>query len=251
MVAPATQIRLAAVKPLVRYVDEHQAVIETWFQLADQPSAKRMPRQVDVRVELMTDNGFYDETCARVALNDNIGVIRLDVAEPSRWWPAGMGDQSLYSLHVVLERRSALQDEWIGDIGLTSVRHPEEAESWLLVNGQPINFDCIIPIDRIDERALLPVSGNTLMIVRDHYGQDLLYNAADRAGILVIQAIPIHPEGQPEREVAAQIHRLSTHPCLAGWYVGHQGRITDELAEQIRKLDPSRQVFRDVPDSAA
>ena len=105
---------------------------------------------------------------------------------------------------------------------------------------------------RIDERHLLPATGDSLMLVRDHYGTDLLYQAADRAGILTLQCVPIHPLGEPERDVDDQIDRLAAHPSLAGYYVGHLGQLSDELARRIRALDPTRTVFRELPvDHAA
>src|SRR5690606_12906808 len=92
---------------------------------------------------------------------------------------------------------------------------------------------------------------NSLLIVRDHYGTDLLYDAADRAGILMVQCVPIHPSGEPERDVAVEISRLAGHPSLAGWYVGHLGNLSDRLAAAIRTLDPPHTIFRELPGEAA
>lgn len=243
--------RFTSVRPLVRYVDAEQAVIETWLDVRPPMPAMsvRARRTVDVLMELTADTGFNDETLVHLDLNDHQASARFQVVEPDRWWPAGMGDQSMYRLKLTLLANDEPVDVWEGSIGLTSVRSPARitADSLLLVNGQPCHVQTIVHVDRIDDRSLLPVAGDSLLIVRDHYGPDLLYDAADRAGILVVQCVPIDPEGMPEREVNAQILRLASHPCLAGWYVGHMGQLSDGLAARIRSLDPSHSVFRTFP----
>ena len=98
----------------------------------------------------------------------------------------------------------------------------------------------------------MPACGDSLLLVRDHYAPDLLCAAADSAGILLIQAIPIDPDGQPERRLDAEVCRLTHHPSLAGYFVGHLGQLSDRIAHRLRELDPTRAVFRRYPlDPAA
>ena len=245
-------VRLSSVRPLVRYVDEEQAVIDTHvFAAPSLPGDDRPPNPtVDINVEINGSDGFHDEGETRLRLVDGSASMRFEVIQPQRWWPAGMGDQSLYELTVNIVFNDELVDQRTVTMGLTSVRRDGPAANpsmALLVNGQVCEIQSIVVMDRVDERALLPVTGTSLLLVRDHYGPDLLYDAADRAGILLVQCIPIHPDGRPEVDVASQINRLSAHPSLAGWFVGHLGQISDEVAGHIQSLDPTRTVFRDLP----
>lgn len=252
----ARPVRLSSVRPLVRYVDEEQAVIDTHLSAAPALPEDDMPPnpEVDVNVEINGSDGFHDEGETRLRLVDGSAAMRFEVVQPQRWWPAGMGEQSLYELTVNIVVRDELIDQRSVTIGLTSVR-PDRLNAResgddavaLLVNGQMCDIRSIVVMDRVDERALLPVTGTSLLLVRDHYGPDVLYDAADRAGILLVQCIPIHARGTPEVDVAAQIDRLSTHPSLAGWFVGTAGPVGNEVARRIEALDPARTVFRDLP----
>jgi len=247
----------AWLRPMVRYVDAEQAVIDVQVihpkaHHAPIHEVKGLDTLVELWMQITGSDGFVDEHRTPMRLQDGTGSARFEVVEPQRWWPAGMGDQSLYELTLslvgardeVLERRSAT-------IGLTSVRADNTDDDVdaprLLVNGEICEVRTVLPVDRIDERALLPATGDSLLLVRDHYGPDVLYRAADRAGILLVQCVPIHPEGYPEVGVGAQVDRLSEHPSLAGWFVGHLGRISDDVADRLRKLDPTRSVFRRFP----
>jgi hypothetical protein len=107
-------------------------------------------------------------------------------------------------------------------------------------------------IDHADAASLLPATGESLLLVRDHYGEQTLYDAADRAGILLVQSVPIDSEGTPSLAVREQLDRLCSHPCLAGYYVGHLGPLAERVEHTLRQMDPTRAIFRRFPlDHAA
>ena len=249
------QPRLSSVRPLVRYVDESQAVIDIHFTLLPMVPTHEEPAlplgAVEVLVEMVGADGFFDEQRSRVDLRGLEGNVRMEIVHPERWWPAGMGEQSLYCFKVTLVHQGEATDMRTVTVGFTSVRmdhrRPCANRAELLVNGQVCPIDAVMPIDLIHERRLLPIAGHSLLIVRDHYGPDVLYEAADRAGILLIQCVPIDPAGKPEEGMADQVDRLSAHPSLCGWFVGHLGRIADDVAARLHALDPTRSVLRTVP----
>ena len=252
--------RLSSLRPLVRYVDEHQAVIDTQFaahagMTGIEQASPADAADIEVRVEVTGSDGFYDESQLPLQHVQAQGSIRLEIVQPQRWWPAGMGDQPLYELNVTLIRRDQIIEQRSVSLGLTSVRKPTTQDPMdvdtLLINGQVYQVETLIPVDRTDESQLLPAGGDTLLVVRDHYGPDVLYQAADRAGILLIQCLPIHPAAALEQEFAQQIDRLAAHPSLAGWFVGHLGKASDDLAQYIKQLDPTRFVFRELPMAPA
>ena len=244
---------ISAVRPLVRYVDSEQAVIELHVTTRPHhlPAAPRNERPPEVWMQITGTDGFYDEQRAPLTLDGAQGRTRFDIVEPQRWWPAGMGDQPLYEMTLTLVHGDAQLDAQSVTLGLTSVRPDvggiESDKPHLLVNGEICVVRTVLPVDSVDERQLLPATGDSLLLVRDHYGPDVLYQAADRAGILLVQSVPIHPRAEPEREVARQVDRLAAHPSLAGWFVGHLGRLSDRVAQRLRRLDPTRSVFRDFP----
>ena len=238
---------LLSVRPLVRYVDEDRAVIEVRLafepplpNLDDDPSDPAM----DLQIEIRSSNGFSDEQRCGVEMNGNQGWGRFELVRPDRWWPAGLGDQSLYDLTVRLLMQDTVVAEHATTIGLTSVRRIRlDEQIQVLVNGHVFSIQSIIPIDLADERSLLPAAGDSLLLVRGHYGPDVLYDAADRAGILMIQCVPIHTEAKPDLEMLQQIDRLSAHPSLVGWFVGHLGDLSAPIGRSIRTLDPTRTVL--------
>lgn len=248
---PASLPQLESVRPLVRYVDEQQAVIDTHFQLKScvpTPAQPPGPAIVDARIEIDGDDGFHDEHEQTLQLKQLHGMMRIDVVRPHRWWPATMGEQRLYDITVSILLEHHVVDSLSVTIGLTSVRiGDDDADAALLVNGRAYTAGDVMPIDASDEQSLLPVGGDSLLIVRDHYGPDVLFEAADRAGILLVQCIPIDADGHPEQIVGEQVDRLAAHPSLAGWCVGHLGKLAGDIAGRLRTLDPTHNVFTRVP----
>ena len=246
-------LRMKSMRPLVRYVDEDQAVIDAHFAttLAWSTVDQKNAPNIEVLIEIKGPDGFQDETRMPVELVGRTGHVKFDLVQPERWWPAGMGKQALYELSINLVINNEPVDRQTVTLGLTSVRHNTDAEKTdlpaLLVNGQLCDIHSVVMVDQATEDQLLPATGDSLLLVRDHYGPEVLYDAADRAGILLVQCVPIHPEGQPEVEVPTQVERLVRHPSLAGWFVGHLGRLSDRIAGHISTLDPTRSVFRQIP----
>lgn len=250
-------IEIKSVRPLVRYVDQDQAVIETHLAIRrtdsfDATGCADAP-DVHVLVDILGHDGFHDEGHLPLKLSGGAGSVRFELVHPHRWWPAGMGEQPLYQLTVSLFVNDRMTHQRALTLGLTSVR-PEAADRelpHLLVNGQRCDIQTILMMDRLDEQQFLPATGDSLVLVRDHYGPELLYEAADRAGILLVQSVPIHPAATPELDVADHVDRLAAHPSLAGYFVGHLGRLSDLVANRLRQLDPTRAVFRTFPPTLA
>jgi Glycosyl hydrolases family 2 len=248
------ELRLSSVRPLVRYVDEDQAVIDTHFHTvgAIPQAAVGFTGETDVHITIQGFDGFHDEGQTRTPVRDGEGSVRFEVVSPQRWWPAGMGEQPLYELTLRLVNGDSVVDQRTVTIGLTSVRQDKDKDTHnaplFLVNGRRCRIQSVVMVDRVDEKTLLPATGDSLLLVRDHYGPELLYEAADRAGVLLIQSVPISEEGRPGEEVAKEIDRLAVHPCLAGWFVGHLGEVRDTVTKRIKTLDPTHAVFERFPE---
>jgi beta-galactosidase/beta-glucuronidase len=251
------ELKLSSIRPVVRYVDADQAVIDTHFQTAGLiPHATAgFTGEADVHITIESQDGFHDEGQTRAPVRDGEGSVRFEVVCPQRWWPAGMGDQPLYTLTLSLVNGSSVVDQRTATVGLTSVRRNKGEDSGdvsgvipgFLVNGQHCEIHSVIMVDRVDEHTLLPATGDSLLMVRDHYGPELLYEAADRAGVLLVQSVPISAQGKPSEEVAKEVDRLAAHPCLAGWFVGHLGDVRDKVKNRIKALDPTHTVFEHFP----
>ncbi len=248
------ELKLSSVRPLVRYVDADQAVIDTHFNTTGSiPKATAgFTGEADVHITIQGLDGFFDEGQTRTPVHNGEGSVRFEVVCPQRWWPAGMGDQPLYKLTLSLIHNNTVADERTAIFGFTSVRRDEAEDSQdapgFLVNGQHCNIQSVVMVDRVDENTLLPAAGDSLLMVRDHYGPELLYEAADRAGVLLVQSVPISAQGKPSEEVAKEIDRLAAHPCLAGWFVGHLGDVRGKVTQQIRALDPTHTIFERFPE---
>gem|GEM_PF-781587 len=237
------------IRPLVRYVDKERAVIETRVRT-------RRPFVCEQRLEVCVDavltitdrHGFEDEIITKVQTHSGRAFARFELVWPKRWWPASMGEQALYTLRIRLEVEGVVLEEQQAEIGLTSVRadHSNNHQP-LLVNSQPFAFRSIVHVDHVDQSGLLPAGADALLVVRDHYGPDVFFDATDRAGILTLQCVPLDPDAAPGNRVLDEVERLAAHPSLMGYFVGHQGPMADGLVNTIRKADPTRPVYRQMP----
>jgi hypothetical protein len=234
-----------SIRPLVRYVDEAQAVIDVWFELGESSGGDSVdrppPSRIDVEIELTAADGYVLRRHARATLHDRSGVVRFEMLRPARWWPLGMGEQCLYDMTVMLSVGDELVELWQTTLGLTSVRMPRpglDEPRQLLINGQVRSIQTIVPVAPIDEAGVLPVGDQSLLVIRDHFAPDVLLEAADRAGVLVVQAIP-----RGDGLALPQIDRLVPHPSLAGWLVEDASPQAPSLISRLRQLDPTRPVL--------
>jgi hypothetical protein len=144
-------IRFDTMMPLVRYVDETQAVIDTRFStLACFPEADD-DEVVEVLVRVEGDDGFEDEGRTAMRLSAGGGSVRFEIVHPHRWWPASLGKQPLYHLTLGLVQRDDLADTRTITLGLTSVRRSADAASAraaLVVNGTPLTVESLVMVDR-------------------------------------------------------------------------------------------------------
>jgi hypothetical protein len=259
-------VRIHSIRPLVRYVDNDRAIVQAHVQLLphlpgsfDETLAKQTwdSSTVDLQIEVNGFDGFRDIEVMALSPQRLHAIAQIEIIRPELWWPAGMGEQALYRFSATLLVNGVSAQTRTTLLGLTSVRTPRfdaaapDDANPLFVNGRPCPIESVLPIDCRDERRLLPVRSQSLLHVRDHYGSDMLYDAADRAGILLLQSIPIHVFGTPETGLDEEVSRLAAHPSLAGWFVGNLGAISQDIAKRVRQLDPTHQVFLHVPRPAA
>ncbi|GAA3453254.1 glycoside hydrolase family 2 protein [Dactylosporangium matsuzakiense] len=266
--------RIAEVRPSVRPdgVDVTVAV--------ERPAGRATPVAVsaqvgDVRVE------------GKAAAGQDELTLRVDVPEPTLWWPRGHGEPHLYDLTV-----TAGDDTRTSRVGLRSVELDPDAFR-LIVNGEPVyvrGFNWI-PDDPFPARPgpaqlrerfgqAVAAGANALRVWGGGlYESDAFYDLADELGLLVWQDFPFacaaYPEEEPfatevEAEARDNIARLMGHPSLALWcgnnenIEGHQhwgwpaelgertwgaGYYHDRLPRLVAELDPGRPYWPGTPYS--
>lgn len=179
--------------------------------------------------------------------NDGVLEARLSVDNPRLWWPAGYGEQSLYTVDITInsdDETIYTQSKEVGfrHISVNQQPHPKEGNYFIFeINGEPIFLkgSNLVPNDlitaaitperykRLVELALkanfnfLRVWGGGL------YESDDFYELCNRKGIMVWQefiaacaVIPIEDKQLLEsikKEAVYQMRRLSCHPSLIAW----------------------------------
>jgi beta-mannosidase len=211
----------------------------------------------DGRVELKVTATIYAAEPAVVPLHFALDSerVRLDVGiatgetkvvhvfeidSPRLWWPAGSGEQALYSLTVDLPTESITRQ--IGLRTLELVTDPDEAGSRfaLKVNGREIfcrgaNW---IPADALFSRSskekttdlLNSAAAAHMNMIRiwggGFYEADWFYDLCDRLGLMVWQdfmfACNLYPCTEDfldnvAHEVEYQVRRLSSHASIVIW----------------------------------
>lgn len=166
------------------------------------------------------------------------------ITDPRLWWPAGYGEQPLYTVTASLRRGDGTLDSKSLLIGLRTVSllrgESNQGDYQFVVNGTPIYIKGanIVIEDAIISRS---VRGRWERLVRDaveshyntlrvwggaYYPPNLFYELCDRAGLLVYQDFMFAcrfywPDdgflASVGEEVRQQAVRLRNHPCLALW----------------------------------
>ncbi len=169
----------------------------------------------------------------------------ITIDDPQLWWPAGYGEQPLYTVKVTLDGESGELDTWQRRIGLRTMTVRREKDEWgesfcHCVNGMDIFAmgadyipeDNLLPrVNRERTRRLLEdaraANMNTIRVWGGgYYPEDYFYDLCDELGLLVWQdfmfACASYDLSEAfEKSVCAEfrdnIRRLRHHASLALW----------------------------------
>jgi len=211
--------------------------------------AGKVTLRVVSRTERLTDG----ETGVTVSVTAPDGQVlaaegadcALTVEQPRLWWPAGYGDQPLYTVEVTLNGNGKVLDTWKRRIGLRTLTVRREKDEWgesfcHCVNGQDvfamgadyIPEDNLLPrVNRERTRRLLEdaraANMNTIRVWGGGtYPSDDFYDICDELGLLVWQDFMFACAAYDfteafERNICAEfrdnIRRLRHHASLALW----------------------------------
>jgi beta-mannosidase len=184
-------------------------------------------------------------TTAALVPGTNLVRTSVQIAQPERWWPNGLGSPHLYTLEASLSLDAVRKQSRRVRVGLRTlevVHRPDvDGKSFsVLVNGAPVfmkgaNYiprDSFLPrVGRErQERLLQAAAAANMNMLRvwggGSYEDDHFYELCDELGILVWQDFMFACSGYPSdpafldnvREEARQnVRRLRNHPSLALW----------------------------------
>jgi beta-mannosidase len=154
------------------------------------------------------------------------------VHRPRLWWPAALGDQPLYRVEVRILVGGAVSDRHQWSTGLRAVAFDDFE---CRVNGQRLfckgiaigpqsaRLGSLEPEVIAGDVVAARDAGFDLVRVHGHIGRPELYEAADRAGVLIWQDLPLvggyslGTRSQARRQTRAAVDLLGHHPSVALW----------------------------------
>lgn len=199
--------------------------------------------------------------------------LQMKVPEPELWWPAGMGEQPLYTMEVAMcvgetAPETAQATFGIRTIEMTAIPDGEKKGNYnwqMLVNGKEmfIKGACYNIADvllyqnenKYEYLAKQMVNQNMNFIRAMGSGMpqpDEFYDVCDKYGILVYQewpaawdSIKTQPYDVMENTVKSNMLRLRNHPSLAMWGGGNElsepiGEMIDMMGRYAWELDGTR-----------
>jgi hypothetical protein len=141
---------------------------------------------------------------------------QLTVRDPDRWWPRGFGAQNRYTVHAALgeSERTAT----------TGFRTVESRSEGIVVNGTRVPIRGWCSRSATPETVEHALAANaTLVRSVERVPPPAFYDAADEAGLLVCQDVPLDPGGldieRPRRVARTLGGAYGHHPSLAGFGV--------------------------------
>ena len=198
-------------------------------------------KDVTTRVELLSPEGETIDCQTRLARRTASFCTRVE--HPRLWWPAGCGDQPLYTLRISLRQGERLLDEREQKVGLRTIvlnrdKQPDGSNYGFIVNGMPVFFrgenlvieDAILSRTSIArwDRLLDNCVRSNLNGVRvwggAYYPPDYFYEQCDRLGLLVWQDLMFACTfylptkafvDNVRNELADNLSRIAHHACLA------------------------------------
>lgn len=254
-------------------------ILSVRHTLSRSPNTSRFLLSVDIHTEIFQPDRPYSllvRGCrrgsilaeVRVPLKSPHSSVQLRTANALEWSPAGMGEQPLYELTVDVIADKSCLDHVSTRFGfcVCKVAEPELASTVrhnILCNEMPIFLKggSWVPLDiypahlsRIHYARLIQsfavANFNCLRVWAGMgYERDEFYDLCDEYGITVIQDFPLtryhtqKPDAETlasfERELCANVLRISRHTCLIGWVIGESENIAREYVKVVQRVVPA------------
>jgi beta-mannosidase len=197
-----------------------------------------------------------------LARGENRVEWTVPVADPELWWPRALGGQPLYDVRVDVLVDDRTSDGRTWRTGLREVRMDDFVcrvnGERLFLKGVSVGPTRILLADaspaEVTADVDLAVAANLdLLRVHGHVARPELYEAADTAGLLIWQDLPVQWGMQrgvkePARRLArAAVDLLAHHPSVAIWCAHHEPWVADPASWRAgRPGELRRQRRRDV-----
>ena len=187
-------------------------------------------------------------------------VLEWDVTvpDPELWWPWELGDQPLYRVTVSVEANDSISGIWDRTIGLRHVRM-KNYTLWingtrLFARGVDVWPTSALPADATADEVAADVTrakdlGLNLLRVESHVARPELYEAADRAGMLIWQDLPMRGEVKRSIQGAAieaahrLVDKLGGHPSIAVWCAHYDPAGISTGRHQLTAIPSRRSIF--------
>ena len=249
-------LRITALKALCREATDERAVLE--FEASIDTASPEAARLVTTVAPGPGHSGHgtgaggtEDAQDHMLSAGANTVRWRVAVEQPELWWPRALGAQPLYEVDVRLSRTTA-GGSGPGQPGpsdrrsfVTGLRQVRFRNFIATVNGERLFLKGAnhAPVDRAladvspaaceRDVRLAAEAGLDLLRVHGHIGRPELYEAADRAGMLIWQDLPLQwGYGNVRRQAVAQarqaVNLLGHHPSIALW-CGHNEPMSLEM----------------------
>jgi len=206
-------------------------------------------------VELVTTIGGVDHRRSHpLASGENRVEWTVSIPRPELWWPHALGEPTLHDLRVeVRTDGDLLSDERSCRIGLRSV----ELRDWIAhVNGERLFLKGsnqgptkmaladATPDDLRRDIELAKAANLDFLRIHAHVSKPELYDAADEAGMLLWQDMPLQwgyqrsVRAQARRQARELVDLLGHHPSIFVW-CGHNEPMAVDI-EPATMTDPAR-----------
>lgn len=204
---------------------------------------------------------------------------QLQVARPSLWSPES---PALYNVECLLVAGGETVDRLTASLGFRTIEI--DAVNGLRINGKPCKLrgGCIhhdngllgaVAIDRAEERKVELLKARGFNAVRSSHNPSspAFLDACDRLGMLVMEEsfdmwrvaknpddYSLYFDGWWKRDLTSMIRSGANHPSIFMWSIGNEIPERGEpdgvntakmLADETRRLDPTRPVTQAVPGS--
>ncbi len=189
-------------------------------------------RLTPVTMRTYVDGDQVDEQHQSIAAGHNDFEWTIDIIDPQLWWPRALGHQPLIAVDVEVivdgevsdrrQRRTGLRqivwDDWVCSVN--GERIFLKGANLLPTTAGPAN--ATNEMIRADLRAAVDLGLDALR-VHGHIADRAVYDAADEAGILLLQDFPLqwgHSRSvrhQAVEQARAAVDSLGHHPSIAMW----------------------------------